>query len=41
MEKIKECKHEWVKVLVLNSNREYWKCKKCGKIKFNNNPYKD
>ena len=28
------CKHTWIKVLVLNSDREYYKCKQCGKIKY-------
>lgn len=42
MEKQKsKCKHEWVKVLVLNSDKEYWKCKKCGERNYNINPYKD
>lgn len=30
----KECKHVWIKVLVLNSSKEYYKCKQCGTIKY-------
>lgn len=30
----KKCKHAYIKVLVLNFNREYYKCKKCGTIKY-------
>lgn len=33
----KECKHVWIKVLVLNSNKEYYKCKQCGAIKYYGN----
>ena len=30
----KDCKHHYVRVLVMNSDKEYWQCTKCGKIKY-------
>lgn len=30
----KKCIHDWKEILVLNSDKQYWKCSKCGKIKY-------
>ena len=38
-EKSNKCNHQWVKVLVLDSDKEYWQCKKCKERNYSVNSF--